>query len=1334
MNYLDLFVILSVAVVLFCLFEGYFTKRLKDFGVLLFNPVAFEYLMVVLFICLVLYSYDCFTLDFYHLMGSEGGDLPKPNVNLEGSSVNIHNPNINVNTTALAKGLTNVGVGAAVAGGMSAASSIVKTTALPPVVKFGTVVAGGAAAGVLVTAANAANSITQAKINSSIPTSGPGGSNAGGYSCDVGYNTSNTGNTGNNTTNTFTGSDNWSLDDCVAFSAYDDDSVMVLLNSNFVLHIIILYLLFNLVILLSSRLIIQGSLKLAFVKNIFGDHIHKLVVKAIDYISTFNNVWIWIIVVLLTISSIGSLSISYFILNNIDIISDLVKPTNSSTPHEQVGTSNLVSAFTLYLSSNNLLQYKVRYRSFASSISTSRFNKRKYLNSMYYSPKHHLSPFHSSTKYGKGGIKPSIFKDYSHDNASIMYKVYENVYLNNMFKYNIADILEVLYDNNEFVIFKLYYIRKPRVSYSMNVDKLFKHLDRYPLEFIMDNLTMFHKNMGIVGCSYIMVWTSNCDINNLQVIASNMHEKLLSNIVDINNKIYVDYGNSIVNFNTPMDLSNELYLFIGVDRSNPQMISDYNDFYKNTSPSGGDTGSSDSNPSYSTKATTTRNRFTFYSKIKGIGYSLISGKLFTYPHSAMQVNNRYFSNTSKTFIGELQPVNKDNNLIDSLVSNHHAINISSILDSNKSVKDKQIDIEKYIFDDIHTTLLSKIKSSDSLKWDSLSILKNAIDSASIAVNALKNSKILLKGKRHKTCLINTHTEILISVVISNVIPHGLKHKDITNQYVTSLYKIIGFYLVREYIKTVYNDYKNWCISFLHVSSSKYVSIDLNDPITIKRINTLLLNKPFIIDCENLEYKNYITFNQLVKDLHTISFTEEDYIKYGCDMVELISAHTNLYDTVEHYNSYEEKSYRLVTISEESRSEIFDLISYSENTFPMIYKPVDWSIKIVNEGKYNIITKGGYFNTDLDTNFIHNKYKNQGEVKLDNNNLIKTINYLQGIEYKINKDVLNVITDRIANGLLKKLLDIDFHPSTNKMSKIKKDGDNILFKEILSHNSSTFVNRQILTNAILLKNNNSIYFPMFVDWRGRLYCKTSTFSYQGPDLAKSLLLFKEGVVINKKGVIKLKLYAGRLYGFIKNSSNKSILEWVDANYQNIINIDSNFWMKGKDPFRCLAASIELRGYEYNKENFITHLPIYIDGTCNGIQHLSSMASDTNLGEYVNLRISNDDDVPQDLYRKMADKAKLDIKTFLKKSENNKHDSIGLINMDRSFIKRCIMTIPYGVTKRGVKNQLITEHFTEISKNKFKADRKYIDECFKDTIFDLKDISVIAKIIHNVLFDY
>lgn len=44
---------------------------------------------------------------------------------------------------------------------------------------------------------------------------------------------------------------------------------------------------------------------------------------------------------------------------------------------------------------------------------------------------------------------------------------------------------------------------------------------------------MLHKNNGLVSCMYVMLWTSHYDINNLQVIASNMRGGLLSNIANI---------------------------------------------------------------------------------------------------------------------------------------------------------------------------------------------------------------------------------------------------------------------------------------------------------------------------------------------------------------------------------------------------------------------------------------------------------------------------------------------------------------------------------------------------------------------------------------------------------------------------------------------------------------------------------------------------------------------------------------------------------------------------------------------------------------------------------
>jgi hypothetical protein len=59
--------------------------------------------------------------------------------------------------------------------------------------------------------------------------------------------------------------DNWGIEDCVAFSINDsNNSVYILLNSNFLLDIIILYLLFNLIILLLADLVAKYNWKLLF--------------------------------------------------------------------------------------------------------------------------------------------------------------------------------------------------------------------------------------------------------------------------------------------------------------------------------------------------------------------------------------------------------------------------------------------------------------------------------------------------------------------------------------------------------------------------------------------------------------------------------------------------------------------------------------------------------------------------------------------------------------------------------------------------------------------------------------------------------------------------------------------------------------------------------------------------------------------------------------------------------------------------------------------------------------------------------------------------------------
>lgn len=660
--------------------------------------------------------------------------------------------------------------------------------------------------------------------------------------------------------------------------------------------------------------------------------------------------------------------------------------------------------------------------------------------------------------------------------------------------------------------------------------------------------------------------------------------------------------------------------------------------------------------------------------------------------------------------------NYRNDVSKELLNTRMSISLLSILNQDITNVEKQKKIEKFIFNESERDLVNKLKESRAFSNDKgLILLLKSIKESGDAIDAFKNTKTLLKGKSYSYCFINTLTDVIISIVICLVIPHILKHEKIENQSVTQLYEKVGYMLIKEYYKSEYSKYQQW---FNNENGKDYVYKLKNKTITIKKD---------------------LNFNEFIDSL-PYSFNTTDYVKYACDMVELISTHSKLFSTNEIYNPYEKTSKRVLLIGDDIKNEILNLLSFNNNTLPMIVSPNDWDVDIKNDGDFKIIKYGGYLlNEEERISFIHKSRKNLGNIKLDGKQVVNTINYMQKVEYIINTEVLNIITDCLQEGVMKDLVITNYHPLTNQLTKLKQNNDYFTVNQIIQYNSLCYNNRSIIQNALIYKDVSSIYLPLFIDWRGRYYSKTSSFSYQGSDLSKSLFLFKKGEVLNDDGLKRLKLYVGSCYGTVKKSSNKTKLAWVERNLENILSIDNNFWMKGKEPFQCLAASLELRRYynTTNKEGFITHIPVYIDATCNGLQHLASMIGDVNLGRYVNLLKSSDDNIPKDLYAKMVERINLDIKEL---ADNDLDNAILLkLNISREFIKRAIMTIPYGVTPRGIRNQLIDDHFIllpyKVDKlNAYKIKSDFIDHSLKDVVvFKLKDINNISQVLYNVLFN-
>ena len=166
-NNLDFYIIIISTMFFFALFQGVFSiQNIKKFyseaeGLHPLIPIGVKFLGFVLFFGLLFYL----SIDVCYAAGLEGNDLPKAEVKVTGDSHNtlsINNSTFNI-PDSVARGLTNVGTGAAVAAGLKAGGSVAKTSGFSPTAKIGVLAAGAIIGGSTVAVANVVSSISQKK-------------------------------------------------------------------------------------------------------------------------------------------------------------------------------------------------------------------------------------------------------------------------------------------------------------------------------------------------------------------------------------------------------------------------------------------------------------------------------------------------------------------------------------------------------------------------------------------------------------------------------------------------------------------------------------------------------------------------------------------------------------------------------------------------------------------------------------------------------------------------------------------------------------------------------------------------------------------------------------------------------------------------------------------------------------------------------------------------------------------------------------------------------------------------------------------------------------------
>jgi DNA-directed RNA polymerase len=245
-----------------------------------------------------------------------------------------------------------------------------------------------------------------------------------------------------------------------------------------------------------------------------------------------------------------------------------------------------------------------------------------------------------------------------------------------------------------------------------------------------------------------------------------------------------------------------------------------------------------------------------------------------------------------------------------------------------------------------------------------------------------------------------------------------------------------------------------------------------------------------------------------------------------------------------------------------------------------------------------------------------------------------------------------------------------------------------------HSQRCFQNFQLEIARAL--RNEVFYFPHNIDFRGRAYPIPPYLNHMGADHCRGLLKFGEGKELGQSGMKWLSIHLANVFGFDKASlsereqfTGNHMAEIYDSALKPLAG--NRWWLEAEDPWQCLAACIEIRNAIESGDptQFVSHLPIHQDGTCNGLQHYAALGGDSWGAKQVNLEPG---DRPADVYSAVADLVRESIAKD--KDGGNALAAILADKITRKVVKQTVMTNVYGVTyvgaKAQVRKQLIAAH--------------------------------------------
>ena len=367
--------------------------------------------------------------------------------------------------------------------------------------------------------------------------------------------------------------------------------------------------------------------------------------------------------------------------------------------------------------------------------------------------------------------------------------------------------------------------------------------------------------------------------------------------------------------------------------------------------------------------------------------------------------------------------------------------------------------------------------------------------------------------------------------------------------------------------------------------------------------------------------------------------------------------------------------------------------------PMLIPPRPW---VLNEstGSY----EGGYY--ILNANLIRTSPAFRHRTR-PSQEFLDAINIVQATPWRVNQSVLSfleenpeLIPEHPGEYPKRDVLDKDTYATLPQEEKKRRGQD---WSDRVSAFDSSLSKHQSARRKIEIAKelgHQTFYMPHFADFRGRLYPIPSELNPQADHLGKGLLEFANGKQLGSSGITALRIHFANTMGHDKASLAEREL-WTIEFLRSDRTTKQVYNLAGDDePLAAVAAYIELKNATILTTS---HIPVAVDGVCNGLQHLSLLGK-SQLGAEKTNCTSNP--IRQDLYSEVGvvvlgllrRDAELALSGVASGPDPVSCAKAWLTRFDdpvfrRKVCKRPLMTTPYSVTNSGIAFSLVADRIVD-----------------------------------------